>query len=156
MVIHLFGTFDSPDLLVLSEDNYFEYLIDVQKQDPNTKKDISAIFTSHTLLFLGFHLQEWDFRVLLRSIQGLEGHRHNTTTRRPHVAVQVDPSEARTAAERTQAKKFLEKYFQNANITIFYGSIEEFLKELIRRLGGSQLVQQETRSGDGAAAATVG
>jgi hypothetical protein len=138
LLIHLFGSFESSDLLVWSEDNYFEYLMDVEKQRDLAKSEVTEAFTNSTLLFLGFHLQQWDFRVLLRSILALEGARH--TARRGHVAVQVDPSEARTSVQRDQARAYLEKYFRNARITIFWGGVEDFLNELITRLQPGQLV----------------
>jgi hypothetical protein len=139
LLVHLYGSFERMDLLVCSEDNYFEYLIDVEKQQAQAKSDLTESFTNSSLIFLGFHLQEWDFRVLLRSIMSLGGFAHAKRERHAHVAVQVDPSEARTSIQRSEAKRFLEKYFQLANITIFWGSMEDFLRELIARLQPAQL-----------------
>ena len=77
-------------------------------------------------MFLGFRLDEWDFRVLFRSIVNQEGDRRGEHT---HVAVQIDPEEGRTM-EPERARRYLERYFQSSNITIYWGSTESFIKEL--------------------------
>lgn len=77
-------------------------------------------------MFLGFRLDEWDFRVLYRSIMSQEGDRRGEHT---HVAVQIDPEEGRSI-EPERARRYLESYFQGANITIYWGSTENFIKEL--------------------------
>jgi hypothetical protein len=50
-----------------------------------------------------------------------------------HVAVQVDPEE-HTLINPQKARKYLERYFGDSNITIFWGSSGEFLQELGKRL----------------------
>jgi hypothetical protein len=51
----------------------------------------------------------------------------------PHVAVQLNPDEERFRSP-VQARRYLEKYFDRAKISIFWGSSEDFLRGLGERL----------------------
>jgi hypothetical protein len=131
LVFHVFGYFRDENSLVLTEDDYFDYLIGLIQYKPRIPKAVPAATTSTSLLFLGFQLTDWNFRVLFRLIMGQEG-----SSRRKdfaHVAVQVDPEE-HTLINPQKARKYLERYFGDSNITIFWGSSGEFLQELGKRL----------------------
>ena len=131
LVFHVFGYFRDENSLVLTEDDYFDYLIGLIQYKPRIPKAVPAATTSTSLLFLGFQLTDWSFRVLFRLIMGQEG-----SSRRKdftHVAVQVDPEE-HTLINPQKARKYLERYFGESNITIFWGSSGEFLQELGNRL----------------------
>ena len=135
LVYHLFGTLDEPDSLVLTEDDYFDFLIGVTSRNnliPDTVRDVLA---DSALLFLGFQLDDWSFRVLFRSLMARQGGKRRS--RYAHVAVQITPDEGRIMAP-AQARQYLESYFQGADISIYWGSSEEFLRELrdqMARLG---------------------
>lgn len=86
------------------------------------------------LLFLGFRLDEWDFRVLFRSLMSQEGRRRRG--KYSHVAVQIDPEESRTL-EPERARRYIESYFHGADISIFWGSVEDFMQELQRMWQGA-------------------
>ena len=72
-------------------------------------------------------MDDWDFRVLFRSIvpQGGEYLRK----RFAHVAVQIDPEGGRIS-DPELARSYLEGYFEHADINIFWGSVQDFMKEL--------------------------
>ena len=82
-------------------------------------------------MVLGFHLQDWNFRVLLRSILGQQG--GGRRKRYAHAAAQIDPEEAQ-AVDPVRTRKYLEQYFEGSDITIFWGTAEDFLRELKVRL----------------------
>jgi phosphatidylserine/phosphatidylglycerophosphate/cardiolipin synthase-like enzyme len=48
------------------------------------------------------------------------------------VAVQIDPEEGRIQ-EPERARRYLESYFQDADISIYWGSVEDFARELQQR-----------------------
>jgi hypothetical protein len=132
LVFHVFGYFRDPNSLVLTEDDYFDYLIGLIQYKPRIPKVVPYATANTSLLFLGFQLTDWSFRVLFRLIMSQEG-----SSRRKefaHVAVQVDPEE-HTLINPQKARKYLEEYFGESNITIFWGSAREFLQELNKRLG---------------------
>ena len=68
LVYHLFGRLDLPHSIVLTEDDYFEFLLGVPRHAQNAPKVVREALTRSALLFLGFRLEGWDFRVLFRSI----------------------------------------------------------------------------------------
>jgi hypothetical protein len=130
LVYHLFGRFNIPDSVVLTEDDYFDFLIGVTSNKDLIPSVVRRALADTALLFIGFRLDEWDFRVLFRSIMGQQG--GGRRSRYAHVAVQIDPEEDRIL-EPDRARKYLESYFQGADISIYWGSAEDFLKELQQR-----------------------
>jgi hypothetical protein len=126
LVYHLFGHHARLRSLVLTEDDYFDFLIGVTREKDLVPVGVRRAFADSSLMFLGFRLDEWDFRVLYRSIVNQEGDRRGEHT---HVAVQIDPEEGRSM-EPERARRYLETYFGSSNITIYWGSTESFIKEL--------------------------
>ncbi len=144
LVYHLFGNLEHPDTLVLTEDHYFEFLKragDAEKVrdsavlNPNTfRSDVRAALARSALLFVGFQMDDWDFRMLFRSdFINREGGR----ARRDYfnVGVQVSPEEGRFL-EVEAARDYLDTYLnsESARISIFWGNAEDFAAELARRL----------------------
>ncbi len=68
LIFHLFGNIEEPDSLVLTEDNYFDFLIGVTRNKDLIPEMVRRFLVDSALLFLGFGIEEWDFRVLFRSI----------------------------------------------------------------------------------------
>ncbi|MBN2392959.1 MAG: CHAT domain-containing protein [Anaerolineae bacterium] len=130
LVYHLFGHIQEPDSLVLTEDNYFDYLIGVTRDKNLIPGVVRRTLVDTALLFLGFQMDDWNFRVLFRSLMSQEGRRRRG--RYAHVAAQIDPEGGRTL-EPERARRYLESYFQDADISIFWGSVEDFVQELLSR-----------------------
>jgi hypothetical protein len=129
LVFHMFGAFgkDDDDGLVLTEDDYFDYLIQASAAQLIPSKVESAL-VDNSLLFLGFRLTDWHFRVLFRLMMSLPGRERLKNYR--HVAVQLDP-DLQTLADIERAKAYLSEYFgKEANIDIYWGSSEDFLVAL--------------------------
>ncbi|RRR72993.1 MAG: CHAT domain-containing protein [Candidatus Viridilinea halotolerans] len=127
LVYHLFGTLDEPESLVLTEDDYFDFLIGVTRHNHLIPHAVRMALADSALLFLGFALDDWNFRVLFRSLMRQEG--RSRRSRYAHVGVQITPDEGRITAPE-QARHYLESYFQGADISIYWGSSEEFVREL--------------------------
>jgi hypothetical protein len=93
LVYHLFGHLPDLDSVVLTQDDYFDYLIEVTRNNDIIPTIVRSQLANTALLFLGFQLSDWDFRVFFRSIMSQEG---RTRRRRySHVAVQIDPEQDR-------------------------------------------------------------
>lgn len=131
LVYHLFGTINEPDSLVLTEDDYFDFLIGVSLNKDLIPIAVRRAFADTTLLFLGFRLDDWSFRVLFRSIMQQEG--SGRRKKYTHVAGQILPEEGKFI-EPERARRYLESYFGDADISIFWGSVEDFTRELHERL----------------------
>jgi hypothetical protein len=130
MVYHLFGHLQRPRSVVITEDDYFDYLIGSTARRDLIPPYVRRALTDSALIFLGFQLDEWAFRVLFRSIMRLEGGSRRKVYR--HVAVQINPEEGRIQ-EPERARRYLEEYFSGADVSIFWGTAAEFAKELWRR-----------------------
>jgi CHAT domain/SIR2-like domain len=133
LVYHLFGHLRDPETMVLTEDDYFDYLIGVTRENNVIPETVRSALTNSALLFLGFRLDEWDFRVLFRSIMNQEGKWRNK--RYPHVAAQINPEEGRTS-QPDRARRYLESYFSQLNpiqVSIFWGRVEDFVERLNTR-----------------------
>jgi hypothetical protein len=130
LVYHLFGRFDEPDSLVLTEDDYFDYLIGVTGNKDLIPESVRRSLADTALLFLGFQMDDWSFRVLFRSIMRQEG--GGRRRKYSHVAVQIDPEEGRFL-QPERARRYLESYFQTDDIRIYWGSVDDFVRDLVAR-----------------------
>ncbi|HSV84975.1 MAG TPA: CHAT domain-containing protein [Levilinea sp.] len=132
LIFHLFGRLDEPDSVVLTEDDYFNFLIGVTKNWDLIPPIIGRALTDSALLFLGFQIDEWSFRILLRSFLSRDGADRLKTY--AHVAAQIEPEEGRFI-EPERARSILEKYLAiNASVSIFWGSADDFLQQLWQEL----------------------
>lgn len=130
LVFHLFGVNSEPDSLVLTEDDYFDYLIGTSLNKDLIPVPVREALADTALLFLGFSLESWDFRVLFRSLMRQEGRQRRR--RYAHIAGQVMPEEGRFL-DPERARRYLERYFGGVDISIFWGSVDDFVQELARR-----------------------
>jgi hypothetical protein len=131
LVYYLFGKLDEPDSVVLTEDDYFDFLIGVTGNKELIPPVVRRALTDSALLFLGFQMDEWNFRVLFRSILSQQG--GGRRDRYAHIAAQIEPEEGRIL-EPERARRYLEKYFsKGADISLYWGSSEDFLRELLQR-----------------------
>jgi hypothetical protein len=138
LVYHLFGRLDfDPYSVVLTEDDYFSYLIGVSRTaqgqgaapiPPNVRKAL----TNTSLMFLGFQMDEWAFRVLFTSFMDPGG--RVLRRRFTHVSVQVDP-EGSPSIDPERAKKYLEKVYTKSDLRldIYWGKAEDFARELLEK-----------------------
>jgi SIR2-like domain len=132
LVYHIHGHMRWPASLVVTEDDYFEFLLNLAKDWPTLfLQRIRESFGSGSLLFLGYKLRDWDFRVLLHLLGNTlrEGaHRH--------IAVQLSPMSGAQIADATKAAsaaRYLGKYFEEPKIKVYWGTCQEFVAELKRR-----------------------
>jgi hypothetical protein len=132
LVYHLFGHIRDPESLVLTEDDYFDYLIGATTNRDLIPGIVRRALVDTALLFLGFQLDDWNFRVLFRSIMKQEG--RERMSQYAHIAVQIDPQESHIL-DPEGARGYLESYFRNGNMHIFWGSVHDFIRKLQAQLG---------------------
>ena len=130
LVYHLFGTLDQPTSIVLTEDDYFGWLrawmrrVDADKAD-SIPGPVKSALTAAPLAFLGYILDDWEFRIMFQSIKSFHG---DLRRRYQHVGVQLRPEAASVSPEAAQ--DYLERYFGEDKISIYWGSSCEFLQDL--------------------------
>lgn len=136
LVYCLFGSLDVPRSLVLTQDDYVDFLLSVQHPDVREMipKVVLASLVDTSLLFLGFHIDSWEFRAVFRTIMQQEG---MASSCGPHVAAQIEPEEGRVI-DPTGARAYFERYLRAVSIDIYWGTTEGFLVDLVGRAGGEQ------------------
>jgi hypothetical protein len=142
LVYHLLGHLDNSDSLVISEDDYFRYLIGVKRNVELIPDSVQRALADTALLFLGFRFEDWSFRALLQSVLRLSG--GDRRKKYAHVAVQIDPQEGATLNPEA-ARKYLKDYLgpaaaqtYQANISVYWGSVDDFIRELHMRWQAEQ------------------
>jgi hypothetical protein len=127
LIYHLFGQLETENSAVLTEDDHFKYLVAVSQREASIPPFVSRAWSSQTLLFLGFRVDDWRFRVLFQSIMKDQG--SNRRKRKPHVAVQLDVEDGQTM-DPERAQIYLERYFEDEQIDIYWGSADTFIRTL--------------------------
>ena len=134
LVYHLFGRLSEPASVVLTEDDYFRFLIGVTSNKMLIPMSVLGALASDSLLLLGFQIADWEFRVIFQSILTQEG--DSLRSQHVHIAAQIEPEEARLL-EPERARRYLEGYLQDANISIYWGSVDDFMQEFAPRWLGT-------------------
>lgn len=124
LVYHLFGQYGEPESLVLTEDDYFKWLIGITRNWKYVPARVRRVLVDTALLFIGFQLEDWNFRVLLQMLKAQEG--SLLRKKQTHVGVQIEPMEGRVK-DLKGARVFLDSYFRGAQIDIFWGNAEDFV-----------------------------
>ena len=136
IVYHLFGMEEYIDSLVLSEDDYIDFFWMLAK--PMQEEFIKSIahllskIRRSRLLLLGYRLQDWDFRVLLRGFLR-QGHDGFIGDIKKGVAIHVDLSQQDLVHEWAgeEAEAYLKEYFAGANFQVEWNtSSDEFIINL--------------------------
>ena len=137
LLAYVYGTLSQPDTLVLTEQDYYHHLINSATSGAASVRELNRIFVNSSLIFLGFRLHEWDFRIFFRGLTELAGWQMHLRHR--HVAVQIDPSSSGGLASIGEVRDFLRQLL-GPNIEIFEGSVEQFVQSLSRRLAARAAV----------------
>jgi hypothetical protein len=139
LVYHLFGHLKEPESMVLTEDDYYEFLIGFTTARRRTPAIIPPLIaralTDSNLLILGFQLNDWTFRALFRIVMSQQGGARRG--RYAHIGVQVELDDTRNMDTR-RARKFIEKYFGDSEISIYWGKSEDFIEQLARKWKAAQ------------------
>jgi len=124
LVYKLHGSLEDIDSMVITEDNYIDFLISLIEGNPKLPDAISGIFRGDSILFIGYGLKDWNIRVLLRYF------RRDNDIR--SFAVQRDLRPATNeAANREWESSVL--YWERKNISIYNCDALAFARELDRR-----------------------
>lgn len=139
LVYHLHGTFAEPASIVISEEDYLEFLINLTMDRGMDDRRVVPLpvleaMTQRPLLFIGYSLRDWSFRMLFHGLVQTVA----SVQRRRHVSVQLEPlRDHGDPAARARARDYLSKYFDRLDITIYWGTVSSFCRQLARRLGAA-------------------
>jgi SIR2-like domain len=112
---------------VLTEDDYLDFLVNISRDEDLIPPRVQEAMAGTSLLFLGYRLADWNFRVLFRSLVSyLE-----RTIARAHVSVQLVPlRDTAPDLQRQKAQEYLQRYFGKLEIRVYWGSCQDFATEL--------------------------
>jgi hypothetical protein len=123
VVFHLHGHNEVPESLVLTQDDYLDFLVNISRDVALLPPRIQKAMAGTSLLFIGYSLEDWSFRVLFRGLVSAT----ESSLRRISVTVQLPPA----GSEAMQ--HYLDAYFENMDMRVFWGTAREFSVELRRR-----------------------
>jgi hypothetical protein len=116
----LLGAAGLLDSVVLTENDYIDFLAqDVLQRIPTM---ILRLLRSNRLLFLGYSLEDWNFRVLLRRLHMLQQHEHDGHKR--HWACLLDADDVEV------------KFWERRGVNLYLHPLDAFLSQLGEALGG--------------------
>jgi hypothetical protein len=130
VALHLFGTDEDLLSMVLTEDDYLDYLARISRDyEYLLPTSVTEALASTTLLFLGYRLEDLELKVMLRGLLiNLDLERWG----RLHVAVQIE-SEVADRAKLEEVTRYFQKYFSNSKIDVYWGSTQQFVADLHAR-----------------------
>ena len=85
LVFHLHGHNQVPESLVLTEDDYLTFLVNMSSQQVVFPPPVQCALAVDTLLFMGYSLSDWTFRVLIQTLRAVD---------RLSIAVLLPPQDA--------------------------------------------------------------
>jgi hypothetical protein len=118
LVYHLHGRLQVPESLVLTEDDYLDFLVAISRDPAILPHPIQRALAGSSLLFIGYRLADWDFRVIHRGLVAAT----EASLRRLSVTVQLSKEEA--------ARTYLDSYFGALKLRVYWGTAIEFVREL--------------------------
>ncbi len=136
VVLHLFGTDQDPDSMVLTEDDHLDYLARISHdREVFLPPNVNALLAKNTLLFLGYRMENLDLKVLLR---GLLTYLALDKYDRMQLAVQIEMTNPNPAAQK-EITDYLQQSFRQyfspkSDVKIYWGSARQFVAELMEHM----------------------
>jgi len=132
-VVHLFGRYDNAGQMTVTEDDFFDLLIRMSREQGFFDPAVRSQLATSSLLFVGFRLDDWRFRLLLRGF----GAQLAYTGISSIAVVQVDPEDIPDGHDEGTVSGFVERYFTSGRVVdvrAYVGSAQAFAADLERRL----------------------
>jgi len=138
IVYHLHGWLERPDSMVLTEDDFLDFLVFLTEDPQIVEARLQDAFATTALLFLGYSLQDLNFQVLLRQLGDYMARNEGAR----HVSVQLAPQGHETDAQlRERADKqrrYLEEKYRLQKVKVYWGTCRRFAAELRRKWNAAQ------------------
>lgn len=145
VVFHLHGRLDMPDSLVLTEDDYLDFLLNIArdvagKPEGRASKAVlpyvlRKLIKNRPLIFIGYGLSDVNFLVILRGLLRTV----EPSGRVQRVAVWLDPDTSiPKGGDPEEIKSRIETYFRwTLSLEVFWGTAERFATDLATALAAS-------------------
>ncbi|MDX1613103.1 MAG: SIR2 family protein, partial [Candidatus Promineifilaceae bacterium] len=130
VVYHLHGHERYPTSIVLSEDDYTDFLVRVSQpidtNDPLIPIYLLSAMAESTLLLLGYRLHDWDFRTLFKGIITAQQRIDSLFS----LAIQLRPGPQDGVVDVETAENYLEAYFDTSRFKVEWGESYDFISRL--------------------------
>ncbi len=144
LVYHLLGMEQYPPSMVLSEDDYLEFLWELAS-DRESLREGSMTISSKTrpdsiipeylrnaindssLLVLGYRLQDWDLKAVLHGLLKAD---ELTYRKGVSTAIHIDLENQQIVKDKEQAETYLRSYFKRARFEVRFEESDAFLHSL--------------------------
>lgn len=137
LVYHLHGCTEIAQSIVITEDDYLEFLVNMSKDDEIIPHRLQKALSESSLLFLGYRLSDWNFRILFQSLFTYVGRGLSPI----HMSVQLAPfGDTAPAQQRLKALDYLDNYFGASKVRVYWGTCRDFARELRQRWEASTRV----------------
>jgi hypothetical protein len=149
LVYHIHGVMSTPETMVLTDDDYETFLLGFGLDDKLVPPAVRIAISQYPLLFVGYSLRDWSFRVLFRAVVK----EYEQNSRIPGITVQLSPSEV---TDQTAATDYISKKYEQLGLKIFWGTALEFATTLSQKVDEykqSNNVKPTTATAMGGAAA---
>jgi hypothetical protein len=135
LVYHIYGLETYPESMVLSEDDYLDFLVklaqDTSHDNPIVPLYLREALTTSSVILLGYRLRDWDFRILFRGILDRRVINPTQSDLRPFsLAIQLDPKHQRGIVSADEIREYLQKYFGVFDFNVEWGTTESFMQNL--------------------------
>lgn len=128
VVYHLYGLEMYPQTLVLSEDDYINFLLstveDTDTQNPKIPLYLRKAVGGSQLLLIGYRLDGWDFRVLFRLMM-----RFRIDGFSPR-GMLIQLQDKKNETSNVNAIEYLKRYFGSKSFDIEWKNADRFVQEL--------------------------
>ena len=134
IIFHFHGFYEIPESLVLTEDDYLDFVVNISKEQDLIPPRVQEALAGTSLLFLGYQIADWDLRVILRSLSSY----FEKSISRAHISVQLLPgsgSDTKKKEKKKKTQEYLDDYFDELDIRVYWGKCRDFSAELKRRWG---------------------
>jgi hypothetical protein len=122
LVFHLHGYDKEPDSIVLTEDDYLKFMINLARDPALLPPLVQAAISASTLLFVGYRLADWNFRVLFQMLRP-----------DPLTSVLLFSFRLGLTNLHLRRRSNIDEYYGAMNLKMFWGTAREFSSELRRR-----------------------
>ena len=148
LVYHLYGLEDYPETLVLSEDDYMNFLIKVMghmdKLNPIVPLRLTEALAESQLLLLGYQIRDVDFRILFRLLSKFR--QSGKQMLEKGMVIQQKKLTKKEMGDVDKTLDYLREYFDQENFEVKWKEVEDFIRELCREFKSESLGEQNGHS----------
>ena len=131
LLFHMFGHVADPSSLVLTEDDYLDFLVRTSDKQDLIPQCVQNAMRNNSLLFLGYQTNDLDFRVILRSLSRI---RRDPRKSSNYTIQFVHVSDDKVTSEQIdRLKNYFKDYNKSMAISVYWGTTGEFMTELRQR-----------------------